>query len=129
MDTLPVTLNNVYAGFGEGEGLLHNERTHLRLEYQVKDAIVGVLKSEVRELRIPIENVASVTLAKGWFGTTWFGVKVVIQADQLETFEDVPGASYGRLELKISRQNREAAEDFVYNLHRHEKVPGERSHV
>jgi hypothetical protein len=129
MDTLPVTLNNVFAGFGDGEGLLHNERTHLCLEYQVKDGILGVLKSEIRELRIPIENVASVTLTKGWFGTSWFGVKIVIQADRMEAFQDVPGASHGRLELSISRQNHEAAEDFVYNLHREESVPSERSHV
>ena len=99
------------------------------LEYQVKDGIVGVLKSEVRELRIPFENLASVTLTKGWFGMNWFGVKIVIQADRMETFQDVPGASHGRLKLKISRQNHEAAEDFVYNLYRNEKVSGERSHV
>jgi hypothetical protein len=127
MDTVPVTLNNVYAGFGDGEGLLHNERTHLCLEYQVKDGILGVLKSEVRELRIPIENVASVSLTKGWFGMNWFGVKIIIQADRMETFQDVPGASNGRLELSISRKNYEAAEDFVYYLHRSEKVSGERS--
>ena len=126
MDTVPFTLSNVFGGFAEGEGLLHNEGTHLCLEFQVKDGILGVLKSEVRELRIPLENVASVTLTKGWFGTNWFGVKIVIQADRMEAFQDVPGASQGRLELSISRKNYEAAEDFVYYLHS-EMAPGERS--
>jgi hypothetical protein len=129
MDTIPVTLDDVYAGFADAEGLLRNETTHLCLEYQVKDGILGVLKSEVHELRIPMENVASVILTKGWLGTKWFGVKLIIQADRMETFEDVPGASHGRLKLKISRQYREAAEDFVYNLHRSGKVPGDGSYV
>jgi hypothetical protein len=127
MDTVPFTLSNVFGGFAEGEGLLHNEGTHLCLEFQVKDGILGVLKSEVRELRIPIENVASVTLTKGWLGMKWFGVKIVIQADRMEAFHEVPGASQGRIELSISRKNHEVAEDFVYFLHRSEKVAGERS--
>jgi hypothetical protein len=126
MDTVPFTLSNVFAGFGEGEGLLHNEGTHLCVEYQVKDGIVGMLKSEIKQLRIPIDDLVSVTLTKGWFGTRWPGAKLIIQADRMDAFEDMPSASQGRLELSISRKDFEVAEDFVYALHKNEKVAGER---
>jgi hypothetical protein len=124
MDTVPFTLSNVFAGFGEGEGLLHNEGTHLCVEYQVKDGIVGVLKSEIKQLRISIDDLVSVTLTKGWFRTNW-GAKIIIQADRMDAFEDMPCASQGRLELSISRKDYEVAEDFVYHLHKIQKVPGE----
>jgi hypothetical protein len=120
MDTVRFTLNDVFAGFGEGHGLLRNEGTHLCLEYQVQDGIVGVLKSEVRQVRIPFEDVASVTLTKGWFGMNWWGVKIVIQGTRMEAFEDVPGASGGRVELSISGKDHEAAENFVYRLYSEE---------
>jgi hypothetical protein len=124
MDTVRFTLSDVFAGFGEGHGLLRNEGSHLCLEYQVQDGIVGMLKSEVRQVRIPIEDVSSVTLTKGWFGMNWWGVKIVIQGTNMEAFEDVPGASGGRVELSISGKDHEAAENFVYRLHIHEESRG-----
>ncbi len=127
MDTIPFTLSNVFAGFGEGDGLLHNEGTHLCLEYQVKDGIVGVLKSDIKQLRIPIEDVVSVTLTKGWFGTNWLGVKIVIQCARMDAFQDMPGTGPGRIELSISGKDHDAAEEFVYGLHRSEEVPREAS--
>jgi hypothetical protein len=120
MDTVRFTLSDVFAGLGEGHGLLRNEGTHLCLEYQIQDGIAGVLKSDIRQVRIPMEEVASVTLTKGWFGMNWWGVKIVIQGTRMEAFEDVPGASGGRVELSISGKDHEAAENFVYRLHSEE---------
>jgi len=120
MDTVPFSLSNVFGGLAEGDGLLINEGSHLCVEYQVKDGIVGVLKSDIRRLRIPIEELVSVTLTKGWFGTKWLGVKIVIQAARMDAFEDFPNASHGRVELGISRKDHDAAEEFVFRLHHHE---------
>ena len=128
MDTVPFTLSDVYAGFGECDGLLHNEGTHLCLEYQVKDGIVGVLKSDIKLVRIPIDDIVSLTLTKGWFGTKW-GVKLVIQCDRMDALQDIPGASQGRVELSISAKNVQAADEFVYYFHRNETVPREASRV
>jgi hypothetical protein len=125
MDTVPFKLSDVFAGFGEGEGLLHNEGTHLCLEYQIKDGIVGALKSEICQLRVPMEDLVSVTLTKGWFGTKWLGVKIVIQTDRMDALQDMPGASQGRIALSISGKDYEAAEDFVYQLHRNAAIPSE----
>jgi len=117
MSTVPFTLENVWAGFGEGEGLLHDEGTQLRLEFQLKDGVFGAVKSGVKQIVIPFEDLVSVTMTKGWLGTSWLGVKIVIQTRRLETLQDVPGASQGRVELCISRKNVAAAEKFVDDLH------------
>jgi hypothetical protein len=126
MYTVPFTLSNVFAGFGKGDGLLHNEGTHLCLEYQVKDGIVGVLKSDIKQLRIPIDHVDSVTLTKGWFGTKW-GVKIVIQGNRMDAFQDFPSASQGRIELPIAAKNLEFAEELVYHFHQSDENPTEAS--
>jgi hypothetical protein len=116
MDTIPFTLSDVFAGFGDGEGLLRNEGAHLALEYQVKDGIFGLLKGDLKVVLIPIDEVVSVTLTKGWFGTRW-GVKIVIQCDGMDIVRDIPSASQGRLELCIAAKDVEAAEAFVYYLY------------
>lgn len=117
MNAVPFTVDNVYAGFGECHGLLRDEGDHLCLEFQVKDAMVGLMKSAVKEVRVPIKDLVSVTLTKGWLGMTWLGVKIGIQAARLETLRDVPGMSQGRVELSIARKDCAAAEAFVANLH------------
>jgi len=123
MNTVPFTLDNVWAGFGEGEGLLHDEGKQLRLEFQIKDALLGTLKSGVKQITIPFDDLVSVTLTKGWLGASWLGVKIVIQTRSLEMLKDVPGASQGRVELCVARKNVAAAEKFVDDLHEPDGAP------
>ena len=116
-DALPFTVSELYAGLGECHGLLRDDDDHLTLEFQVQDSLAGVLKSKVRHVQIPLDQVVSLTLTKGWLGTSWLGVKVVIQTSRLETLQDVPGASQGRVELSIARKDIEAAEMFVAHFY------------
>ncbi len=83
----------------------------------MKDNLLGVLKSGVREVRLPLADLASVTLTKGWFGMKRTGVKIVIQARRMDVLQDVPGASQGRVELHISRKDYNQADKFVADLH------------
>jgi hypothetical protein len=117
MDTLPFTLWNVLGGFASADGLLRNEGAHLCVEYQVKDGIVGVLKSNVQELRIPMEHIVSATLDRGWLGLNRFGIKLVIQVSHMDWLRDMPDASQGRMTLRIARADRPAAEAFVACLY------------
>ncbi len=117
MNTVPFSLGNLYAGFGECEGMLHDEGEYLAFEFQVKDSVAGIFKSGIRKVRVPLKDLVSVTLSKGWFGTTWTGVTIVLQAARLETFQEIPGASHGKIELAIARKDRDAAERLVAGLH------------
>jgi len=98
------------------EGLLRIEDGDLVLEYQTKDAVVGILKSNVREARIPRKMPASVTIRKeGLFG---FGTKVVIHTTRMQPVPgtDIPGMTQGRLVLDVARENTPAAEKLVADL-------------
>jgi hypothetical protein len=117
IDALPFTIGEIYAGLGECHGLLRDEGEHLTIEFQVQDSIAGVLKSKVRQVQIPLDEIVSLTLTKGWLGTSWLGVKVVIKTSRLETVKGVPGASQGRVELGIGRKDVETAEIFVTHFY------------
>ena len=96
---------------------MRDEGTHLCLEYQLKDAVVGVIQGGPKRVRLPLKDLVSVTLTQGWFGQKWAGVKVVIQAARLDVLQGLPGVSQGRIELGISARDHEAAEKLVADLH------------
>jgi hypothetical protein len=116
MNSVPFTIN-LYGGLGQCDGLLRDEGTHLAVEFQTKDAVAGILKTGVRKVRIPLKDLVAVTLTKGWLGTSWLGVKIVLQAARMETLQDIPGMAQGRVELSVARANREAAEKLVDGLY------------
>ncbi len=117
MNVVPFSISNVYAGFGECRGLLKDEGQHLTLELQMQDAIAGILKSPVQKIYIPIGDVVSLTLTKGWLGNGWLGVKLVLQTSNVGLFGDLPGTSQGRVQLGISRRDIHDAEQFVADFH------------
>src|SRR3954451_20680586 len=102
MNAVPVSLGYPYGGFAEGHGLLRDEGDHLVLEYQLQDAFIGALKSEVRRARIPRDLLVSVTMKRTWLG---LGAELVIQTSQMEQVADVPGMTQGRLALGIARRD------------------------
>jgi len=113
MSVVPVSLGSHYQGFAESSGLLRDDGGDLVLEYQSQDAVVGILKSDVREARIPRDMISSVTIETGWFG---LGVKVVIQTTSMQPIADVPGMNQGRLVLGIARKDRPAADRLITGL-------------
>jgi len=113
MYVVPFSLNDLYAGLGECRGLLKREGDELHFEIQVQDAIAGILKSAVSEIRIPVAEVVSLELTEGWLGTSWLGVKLVLQTSNVERLSEMPGASQGRVQLKIARKDIEAAQAFI----------------
>ena len=116
MNAVPFSLE-VYGGLGECNGLLMDEENLLSLEFQTQDAVAGVLKSDIKHVEIPLDDLVSIGLTKGWLGTNWLGVKLVIQTTNLDTLKDVPGMSQGRIELSIARKDVEAVEHFLEDFY------------
>src|SRR5579871_2846436 len=112
MNAVPFTIE-LYGGLGQCDGLLRDEGQQLVMEFQIKDSVAGLIKTNVRRVQIPLNDLVSVTLTKGWLGTSWLGVKVVLQATRMETVKDIPGMNQGRVELSVARKHRDAAEQFV----------------
>lgn len=99
-------------GLIDSEGLVSAAGACVRLEYQLKDGVFGVVKSKVRELEIPLADLASVEVVRGWFG----GCKIVLQARSMQALQKVPGMARGRVELIVDRADRAAAERLVAGL-------------
>jgi hypothetical protein len=116
MNAVPFTIE-LFGGLGQCDGLLRDEGKQLAMEFQIKDTLAGLIKTNVRQIQIPLKDLVSVTLMKGWLGTSWLGVKLVLQAARMDILQDVPGMNQGRIELSVARKDRDAAERFVADLH------------
>jgi len=121
MNAVPISLGEMYEGFANCHGLVRDEGDHLCLEFQMQDSLVGLVKSGIKEVRIPLADLASVALERHWFG---LATNLVIQVSRMDSVKDVPGMSQGRLALGVARKDREAAAKFVAELHV-PKGPGE----
>ena len=117
MNVVPFNLDDLYAGLGECRGLLKRDGNQLHFEIQIQDAIAGILKSDVREVFVPIDEVVSLKLTEGWLGINWLGVKLVLQTSSVERLSEMPGASQGRVQLKIARKDIENAQGFLRTLY------------
>jgi hypothetical protein len=113
MIAVPFHYDELYGGMANCHGLVRIDGKDLCFEFQVKDSVVGVLKSSVKEARIAIRDLSSVRVERRWFG---FFPKLVVQANRLEPVQEVPGMSQGRLVLGIARRDRFAAEQLVADL-------------
>jgi hypothetical protein len=113
MNVVPFKLGSLYGDLASGHGLLRIEDNQLCLEFQVQDSLLGLLKSSVKQVRIPRADLASVKLQRSWFGLC---TSLVIQVARMESVQDVPGMSQGRVVLSIARKDREATERLITAL-------------
>ncbi len=109
--TLPFEVPDLFAGFAEGTGLAKASASELALEFVVKDKLFSVFKSDVKEIRIPREEIDAVRFKRGWFGG-----KVYVRVKSLRWLTDLPGCDNGEVTLHIARANRDRAEEFVQVL-------------
>jgi hypothetical protein len=109
--SLPFDLPGVYQGLAEGRGMLRAHRDGLILEFQVKDSIFGMLTSDVKEVTLPIEEIASLELRKGWIRT-----RITIRTTSLKTLSAVIGSQGAEITLRVSRKHRALAEELASML-------------
>lgn len=106
MESIPVKFPEIYEGFADAEGVLRISSEALTLEYQVKDNLLGVVKSGVSTAVIPFDHIDEVD-----FRSNFLWTRLNIRVDSLQIVGDVPGAKQGKIILKIPRRyKREAAE-------------------
>ncbi len=105
---LPFTLAQGDNFLMESSGIIRLEGKHLIMEYQSRDAVLGMVKSAVNEVRLSLNDVQHITFIKGFFSN-----KMKIQAKAMRAFEKVPGSVQGAVELKIKRHDRKNADYLV----------------
>lgn len=116
MQWVPFTLTLQPSAPPDVRGMLYDEVSHLRLEYQLEQN-GAEHRAEVKHLRIPMAEVLSVFVMKGWQKSSWVGVKIVLQLAKPERCKGFPGLHQGRLELNVSKANAPLAEAFVHGLY------------
>jgi hypothetical protein len=125
MNVVPFKLHTggFYDFLFEGRGLLKHEGDYLTLEFQQQDVWFGIIKSAVQSIRVPVNEVVSLELTKGWLGAYSLCAPLMLQTTNIQLLDDLPAASQGRVQLKIARKDVEAAERFVEDFHdRHENL-------
>lgn len=104
---LPFKSDDAFHGLAEVQGILHIDRDHLVLEFQIQDSFFGALKSAPKNLRINYLELTKVAYRKNWFRSR-FELKI----NSLSLLTKFPGAKDGRISLKVKRQFKEQAEDI-----------------
>ncbi len=95
-------------GFAEAVGMVHVKDSVLSIEYRVRDAFWGTVKSQTHVVDIPAAKLSRIDLISGLFSS-----KIVILADKISTLDTLPNAETGRAELVIKRNDYELAVDVV----------------
>jgi hypothetical protein len=103
---VPFSIPEVYGGLAQAYGMATVDETGLALEFEVKDGLIGALSSGVKEVRIPLAEIAAVVARTGPFGG-----KLVVETRSLAPASRVPKSKGGRIELKVARSSREAAKE------------------
>ncbi|MEX0648657.1 MAG: hypothetical protein WEA56_07825 [Balneolaceae bacterium] len=109
--TIPFEIPNVNHGLVEVKGLLHFKKEELVLEFDERDAIVGIIKSSLKERSIPFSELESISFKKKFFSNV-----VEISGRSMKSLQDIPGSQQGSCKLKIKRKNRDEAERVVSSI-------------
>jgi hypothetical protein len=109
--SVPFKIKNVFEGFAESQGILRLDGESLSIEFQTKDKIVGVIKSKIKNIKVPVSNIEEVDFKKSVFGNT-----MTIRLSKLSEAENIPQKDLGEIKVSIDKKYIEVALDFVLQL-------------
>lgn len=80
----------------------------IELEFEVTDAILGMMSSGIKNVVIPYAELESITYKKGWIGA-----KVILEGTSMRVFDDIPGTDIATCVLKFKRKHRDQARSMI----------------
>ncbi len=96
-----------YHGLLDVQGIVGLDEDDLVFEFEVHDGFLALLRSPLREVRVPIAQIESVELVDGWLSSI-----VVVRGRKLATLEKLPGA-FTEVRLRVKRPDRGRAKSLV----------------
>lgn len=101
-----------FQGFGETVGLVRRDGNGLCLQWQTRDALVGLLKSELKTGHLALSEVAAIEYH------SFFGLwpRVHISLSDLSAAAGLPGGAEGVIKLGVRWADRRAAANLVQRL-------------
>lgn len=98
-------------GMTETSGMISLEEDQLMLEYQTIDAMLGVIKTGVKTVSIPLSGLSSARVEQ----KLW-SAELVLQGKTMRLFGNAPGTKARQLRVKINRQSLAAANALVEEI-------------
>jgi len=95
-------------GMSQTRGIASIEGEKLMLEYQTMDAFLGLLKSSIKVVEIPVQDLSNIRLEQ----RLW-NADLVLQGKNIRVLKNAPSSSAGKLRLRINRQSARAASELV----------------
>jgi hypothetical protein len=111
MNSVPFKIRYLLGNLARVEGVARLEPDALVLEFSTVDGLVGVLRSRVKEVRIPLNDIESVAFKRGWFSG-----KVRVVTRRVSALEAITGAQGPEIDLKCRRRHRVAADELASAL-------------
>lgn len=112
--SIPFEIPNVNHGFQVAKGILKLRSDGIELEYETRDAILGIISSGVESVRLSYDDLESIRFEKGWFSA-----KIILEAVSMRVFEDLPGTEQATCMLKVKRKNRDEAQQVISTARMH----------
>jgi len=100
------SIKKVHQGLSKLEGIVKVSETGLILEYEIET--LGLLRSRVKELRVPLPEIESIRLKKNWFTA-----RLIVRTKSLRALQGIPGSKQGHVILLVRRSDRKKAEELV----------------
>jgi hypothetical protein len=95
--------------FTNSSGILSLVDQELRIEFQTKDGFVGLVKSDVKKVVIPLTEIMDIRFKKSWFG----GGKILLQVGSMDLLKDIPDHESGIIRLHVKKKSGESAMNLV----------------
>ena len=109
--SVPFKITDVYEGFAETDGIILFADDSIKLQFQTKDAIFGAIKSNVKEIILPLQAIQDMHLRKGLWRHA-----LIIRVSDLKLLEQIPKQKAGEMKLKIRRRDADLALSLVSNV-------------
>lgn len=107
------------SGFALSEGVVWVEDDGLMLEFRTRDAVFGLLKGDVKELRLPWSELREVEhLAVA------FRARLRIRTKRMSVLAELPGADGAEVVLRFKSRDREALRELSMAAQRHLAAAG-----
>ncbi len=103
--TIPFKIEGAHGGFSIVNGMAKISRAGIVLEFEAK--IFGMMKTGVKEVRVPLKEIETVKIKKRFFKFT-----LEIWLNNFKTLSEIPNKD-GRIVLQITKDDHERAEEAM----------------
>jgi hypothetical protein len=112
MDSIPFH-SEAFAGFGAIQGIARLDAQGLLLQYQTRDAVLGVLRSGMKSSLLPLNTLVSARYRSGFL---WLMPHLEVRVSDMSAVADIPSTEGGRLKLRVAWSDRSDARKLAHLL-------------